>query len=39
MTQMNLSMKQKQTHRYRENRFVFAKRKEMWGKDGLGVWN
>ena len=36
---MNLSMKQKQTHRYRENRFVVAKRKEMWGKDGLGVWN
>ena len=29
---MNLSMKQKQTHRYRENRFVFAKRKEVWGR-------
>ena len=29
---MNLSMKQKQTHRYRENRFVSAKRKEVWGR-------
>ena len=36
---MNLSMKQKHIHRYRENRFVFAKRKEVWGKDGLGIWN
>ena len=36
---MNFSMKQKQTHRHREKRFVFAKGKEACGKDGLGVWN
>ena len=29
---MNLSMKQKQTHRPREQR-------EGWGKDGVGGWD
>ena len=36
MTQMNLPMKQKQTHR--QNGLVVAKR-EVSGKDGLGVWD
>ena len=38
MKQMNLSMKQKQTHRYR-NGYVVAKGEEGWGKDGSGVWD
>ena len=39
MTQMNLSGKQKQTHRHREQtcRLVVAEGKWGWGRDGLGV--
>ena len=37
MTQMNLSMKQKQTHI--ENRLVVAKREGRWERDGVGVWD
>ena len=36
MTQMNLTMKQKQTHRH--SRLVVAKAKGEWRNDGLGVW-
>ena len=38
MTQINLSMKQKQTHRRREQTCV-AKREVGWRRDGLGVWD
>ena len=38
MTQMNLSTKQKHTHRHREQTFVVAKGEEGWGRDVLGVW-
>ena len=36
MTQMNLFMKQKQTHRV--NKLVVAKREGIWGRGGQGVW-
>ena len=36
--QMNLFMKQKQTHRHRDQTFVIAKGEEGWGRDILGVW-
>lgn len=36
-TQMNFSMKQKQTHR--ENKVVVAKGERELGRDGLGIWN
>ena len=36
MTQMNLSMKQKQTHRHREQTCGCQGGGE-WGRDGLGV--
>ena len=35
---MNLSMKQKQTHRHREQT-CGCQRGEGWGRDGLGVWD
>ena len=35
---MNLSMKQKQTHRHREQT-CGCQGEEGWGKDGLGVWD
>ena len=34
---MNLSMKQKQTHKHREY-VVVAKREEEWRRNGLGIW-
>ena len=37
-SQMNLSTKQKQTHRYREQTVV-AQGEWEWGRDGVGVWN
>ena len=41
MTQVNLSMKQRQTHRHRE-KFVVAKREKGWGgtekKFGISRW-
>ena len=37
MTQMNLPMKQKQTHRHREQT-CSCQGGEGWGRDGLGVW-
>ena len=37
MTQMNLSMKQKQTHIYREQTGSCQGR-EIWGMDGVGGW-
>ena len=41
MTQMNLSMKQKQTHGERtiENGLVVAKGESRWERDGLEVWD
>ena len=36
MTQMNLSMKQKQTQGHREQ--TCGCQGEGWGKEGLGVW-
>ena len=39
MIQMNLSTKQKQTHRHREQTKMVPKRKEGWERDGLGVWD
>ena len=38
MTQMNLTTKQKQTHRHREQSVV-AKGEGRWGREGLGVWD
>ena len=38
MTQMNLSVKQKQTHRHREQTVV-AKGAGGRGTDGVGVWD
>ena len=38
MTQMNLSTKQKQTHRHREQTVV-AKGEEGWEREVLGVWD
>ena len=38
MAQMNLSAKQKQTHRDIKNRFVVAKGSGR-ERDGLGVWD
>ena len=35
---MNLSMKQKQTHRHREQT-CGCQGGRGWGRDGLGVWN
>ena len=35
---MNLSTKQKQTHRHRAQTFVFQ-REERWERDGLRVWD
>ena len=35
---MNLSMKQKQTHRHRKQNVV-AKGERGWGRDGLGDWD
>ena len=37
MTQMNLPMKWKQTHRHRENNCGYQG--EWWWRDGLGVWD
>ena len=37
MTQMNLSMRQKQTHRHREQTCGYQGEGGA-GKDGLGVW-
>ena len=37
MTQMNLSTKQKQTHRHREQT-CFCQGEGEWGREGLGVW-
>ena len=34
---MNISTKQKQTHR--QNGFVFAKGEGGWEREGLGVWD
>lgn len=38
LTQMSLSMKQKQTHR-QSNRYVAAEGEDRWGRDGVGVWD
>ena len=38
MTQIDLSMKQKQTHRHREQT-CGCQRGGGWGRDGLGVWD
>ena len=42
MAQMNLSMKQKQTHRHREQtcgcQGGWGMRDGGWGRDGLGIW-
>ena len=35
---MNLSTRQKQTHRYRE-RTCGGQEKGVWGRDRLGAWN
>ena len=35
---MNLSTKQKQTHRHKEG-LVVAKGEGRWGRDGVGVWD
>ena len=37
MTQMNLFIKQKQTHRHRK--VMVMKRERGWGRDKLGVWD
>ena len=37
MTQMNLSTKQTQTHRYREQ--TYRCHVWEWGREGLGVWD
>ena len=36
---MNLSMKQKQTHRQREQTGGCQEGIGRWGRDGLGVWD
>ena len=38
MIQMNLFMKQKQTHRHREQT-CGCQGGGIWGRDGLGVWD
>ena len=38
MTQINLSMKEKQTHRYIENRLMVVKEERGWGRNGEGGW-
>ena len=38
MAQINLSMKQKQTHRHKEQTYS-CQEGGGWGKDGLGVWD
>ena len=36
MTQMNISMKQKQIHKHRDQTCGWS---EGWGRKGLGVWD
>ena len=34
----NLYVKEKQTHRHRKQTYSYQRRKQGWGRDGLGVW-
>ena len=38
MAQMNLSMKQKQTHRHREQTYG-CQEGGVWGREGPGIWD
>ena len=39
MTQMNLSMKQKKTHRHRKETCGYQWRRQKGVREGLGVWD